>query len=85
VQGDDKSINYNNILLEMLVYFQPKPLVLTEFKNDKLPQVNKCLRFEATTIQQVYISVTGIGILRMFGTKETGPCIMRNFYCGDKC
>jgi hypothetical protein len=64
--------------------FQPKALVLTEFKNDKLPKVNKCLGFEATIIQQVYISDIGIGILRMFGKKDTGTCIMRNLYYRDK-
>jgi hypothetical protein len=42
--------------------------------------MNKCFGFEPTIIQQVYISVIGIGILRMFGTKDIGPYIMRNFY-----
>jgi hypothetical protein len=59
--------------------FHPKALVLTEFKNDKLPKVNKFFGFVPTIIQQVYISVIGIGILTMFGTKDIGPYIMRNF------
>jgi hypothetical protein len=47
--------------------------------------MNKCFGFEPTIIQQVYISVIGIGILRMFGTKDIGPYIMSNFYYLGAC